>query len=311
MATAEKAIRPVDKLRQCLELPAVQEQFRNCLKEKAGAFISSLIDLYSSDYTLQQCDPNAVIMEAAKAASLDLPINKQLGFAYLVPYRVKERTVPQFQIGYKGYIQLALRTGQYRRLNAGIIPEGVRVDFDILSGDVRFSGKPTGDKPQGYFAYMELLNGFTKAVYMTKPEVIVHAKRYSKSFAYENSAWKTNFEEMAIKTALRKLLSHYAPLSTEQQQLVKALASDEDAESDENAFDREVRRKANKEPLDASEVTDATFREVEQRTGEPQEGAAGPKQEETSAGTETKAETQKQVPPAPQQQPKKRHDPNF
>lgn len=254
---SEVAMRPMDRINLALSSENVRAQFQNCLREKAGAFIASLIDLYGSDKYLQECDPQAVVMEAVKAATLDLPINKQLGFAYIVPYK----KVPQFQMGYKGYIQLGLRSGQYRTLNANIVPEGIEVDEDLLTGEVTFSGERTSKKPQGYFAHMVLLNGFTKTLYMTKADVEDHAKRYSKSFAYDSSAWKTNFDQMAKKTVIRILLSHYGPMSTD---MVTALTSSRDDEADEGDFDQEVQDKANGETIEGEwtektegEATDA------------------------------------------------------
>jgi recombination protein RecT len=204
----------MDRLKGALNTVSVQEQFKNALAENSNTFVASIIDLYSSDNTLMQCNPGQVIAEALKAATLKLPINKQLGFAYLVPYKTKGQYVPQMQIGYKGYIQLAMRTGQYRCINAGAIYEGIDIDYDILTGNIAFKGKPISEKAQGYFAYMELLNGFKKTVYMTLDEVTKHAKRYSKSFGYETSAWKTNFDEMAEKTVIRKLSSASATPSS-------------------------------------------------------------------------------------------------
>jgi recombination protein RecT len=253
----------MQKLKNALNTESVKEQFRNALNENAGAFVASIIDLYGSDSYLQQCDPNLVIMEALK-----LPINKQLGFAYIVPYRnSKGALIPQFQLGYKGYIQLAMRTGQYKHLNAGVVYEGIKVNRNILTGEIEFLGEPTSDKPQGYFAYMELLNGFRKTVYMTQNEVLCHAKRYSKSFNYDSSAWKTNFEEMAIKTVLRRLLSKYGMLSTD---LIAALTSDRD-EDVENQVADEIEREANKELIDieleTSEMEDE--QDDEDAEGEP------------------------------------------
>lgn len=261
LAKAQKS--PMDRLKKFLSAESVQEQFRNALNENAGAFIASIIDLYGSDKHLQQCDPNLVIMEALKAATLKLPINKQLGFAYIVPYKTKGVMIPQFQIGYKGYIQLAMRTGQYRFLNAGVIYEGVKVNKNILTGEITFEGEPTSHKPQGYFAYMELLNGFRKTVYMTKDEVEAHAKRYSKSFNNDSSAWKTNFEEMAIKTVIRRLLSKYGILSTE---MITALTSDADAEIEE-----EIAREANKEAIDVEfhQVDDAPQEDIKAESEDP------------------------------------------
>ncbi len=237
-----KAVRPIDKLKAVLNAESVKQQFENALKENAGAFLASIIDLYGSDKELQGCDPNAVVMECLKAATLKLPINKQLGFAYIVPYKGR----PQFQLGYKGYIQLAMRTGQYRHLNAGIVYEGMKVTRNILTGEITITGEPTSEKPQGYFAYMELLNGFSKTVYMTREEIIAHAKRYSKSYGNSSSAWSSNFDEMALKTVVRQLLSKYGILSTD---MVTALTSthEEDAETE---VEREVAANANQEVID-------------------------------------------------------------
>lgn len=251
-------ISPIDKLKKVLDAESVRKQFENALQENAGAFVASIIDLYSSDTYLQQCDPSKVVMEALKAATLKLPINKQLGFAYIVPYRSRNEVVPQFQIGYRGYIQLAMRTGQYRHLNSGMVCEGVRVEHDLLTGKVKFSGETTSDKAIGYFAYMELLNGFTKTVYMTKDEVIEHAQKYSPSYNNKSSAWQTNFDAMAEKTVIRRLLSKYGIMSTE---MVTALTADTDF-NDEASLAEEVAQNANAEVIDI---------EVEEAEEDPEE----------------------------------------
>ena len=240
------AVTPINRLKRVLDNGSVKNQFENALKENAGAFVASIIDLYNSDTYLQKCDPASVAMEALKAATLKLPINKQLGFAYIVPYKNKDGvSIPQFQIGYKGYIQLAMRTGQYRFINAGPIFEGVDVERNILTGEINFVGEPTSQTPKGYFAYIELLNGFAKVLYATKDEVISHAKRYSKSFNRSSSAWKTNFDEMATKTVLRLLLSKYGIMSTE---MVTALTSVDDDVDSEVA--QEVSEEANQTIID-------------------------------------------------------------
>lgn len=239
-------VKPVDKLKAILNADSIQTQFKNALKENAPAFVSSIVELFNSDSYLQQCDPNLIVMEAFKAATLKLPINKQLGFAYIVPYKKNNVQIPQFQIGYKGYIQLAMRTGQYRYINADVIREGITIETDILSGKVTFSGKPTSNNAIGYFAYLELLNGFSKTVYMTKEAIISHAERYSKSFKKDTSAWHSNFDEMAIKTPLRRLLSHYGILSTE---MISALASDNDYDGDET-MEQEIAANANAQTID-------------------------------------------------------------
>ncbi len=202
-------------LKGTLSAPSVQEQFKRALKENADSFIASIIDLYGGDNYLQNCHPNDVAREALKAAVLKLPINKGLGFSYIVPYKGKEGMSPQFQIGYKGYIQLAMRTGQYKVINADVVYEGELKRTEKLSGYIDLSGERTSQKKVGYFAHFEMLNGFAKTLYMTKEEVDAHAKRYSKAYTSTTSAWKTNFDEMAKKTVLRNLLSHYGYLSIE------------------------------------------------------------------------------------------------
>jgi recombination protein RecT len=255
-----KVNKNVEKLKNVLSADSVREQFENSLKENSGAFIASVIDLYGSDSYLQQCDPNAVVMECLKAATLKLPINKQLGFAYVVPYK----GTPQFQLGYKGYIQLAMRTGQYKYLNAGIVYEGMKVERDILTGKTTITGEATSDKAQGYFAYMELLNGFSKTVYMTVEEVEAHAKRYSPSYNYKTSAWKTNFDEMATKTVIRNLLSKYGIMSTDMM-----IAFTSDAEDTEDAIQNEIAHNANVETIDVDyEVIDEPEEKAEQATME-------------------------------------------
>jgi recombination protein RecT len=212
--------RPIDKLKHILAAQSVQEQFQSVLKENAGAFVASIIDLYNTDRTLQMCDPKNVVMEALKAASLKLPINKQLGFAWIVPYRDGKtgQYIPTFQLGYKGYIQLCMRTGAYRYINADVVYEGELVKHDKLTGEIEIDPtKRTSDKKIGYFAFIETLNGFRKTLYMTVDEVTKHAQQYSKSYSSKNSVWATDFDAMALKTCLRLLLSKYGVMSVEMQ----------------------------------------------------------------------------------------------
>jgi len=212
--------RPIDKLKHILAAQSVQEQFQSVLKENAGAFVASIIDLYNTDRTLQMCDPKNVVMEALKAASLKLPINKQLGFAWIVPYRDGKtgQYIPTFQLGYKGYVQLCMRTGAYRYINADVVYEGELVKHDKLTGEIEIDPKQrTSNKKIGYFAFIETLNGFRKTLYMTVEEIIMHAQQYSKSYGNKNSVWATDFDAMALKTCLRLLLSKYGVMSVEMQ----------------------------------------------------------------------------------------------
>ena len=232
--------RPIDKLKHILAAQSVQEQFQSVLKENAGAFVASIIDLYNTDKTLQMCDPKNVVMEALKAASLKLPINKQLGFAWIVPYR-DGRTgqyIPTFQLGYKGYVQLCMRTGAYKYINADVVYEGELIKHDKLTGEIEIDPeKRISDKKVGYFAFIETLNGFRKTLYMTVEEVIKHAEQYSKSYGDKSSVWATDFDAMALKTCLRLLLSKYGIMSVEMQQAYIQDSADSVALADERIAD--------------------------------------------------------------------------
>lgn len=251
VATTQQAQVPaktkkVDVLKGILNAPSVVEQFQNALAKNAPTFIASVIDLYNGDSKLQLCDPKAVVMEALKAAVLKLPINKALGYAYIIPFNNSKKDdrgnwikvmEPTFQMGYKGYIQLAMRTGQYRTLNADMVYDGELRKVNKLTGEIAFDGEKLSDKVIGYFCYFELLNGFSKTLYMTVEQMAAHAKRYSKGLKSETTVeslmnlanlpvaadsktvgWMGNFHGMALKTVIRILLSKYGYLSIEMQQ---------------------------------------------------------------------------------------------
>lgn len=203
----------IDQFKNLLNTPTVRAQIKNSLKENANTFMSSLIDLYSSDKALQNCDPEKVMMECVKAVSLKLPLVKSLGLAYVVPYK----NVPTFTIGYKGLIQLAQRSGQYQTIHADCVYEGELQGVDKISGRLDLSGERTGDTVVGYFAYFKLLNGFEKMLYMSREEMEAWAKRYSPSYGSSFTPWKNEFDKMAQKTVLRRLIGTYGILSTEMQ----------------------------------------------------------------------------------------------
>ncbi|HHV63846.1 MAG TPA: recombinase [Peptococcaceae bacterium] len=241
--------RPIDRLKNILAAQSVQEQFKAVLQENAGAFVASIIDLYNTDKTLQMCDPKSVVMEALKAASLKLPINKQLGFAWIVPYRDRKsgQYIPTFQLGYKGYIQLCMRTGAYRYINADVVYEGELVKQDKLTGEIEIDPEQRkSDKKIGYFAFIETLNGFRKTLYMSVEEVAKHGEKYSKSYGHEASVWATDFDAMALKTCLRLLLSKYGIMSIEMQRAYIEDSSDtvhladEAIVAEENILEAEV-----------------------------------------------------------------------
>lgn len=251
-APAKKS--PVNILSDMLNSGKLKRQFEDTLKQGAPTFIAAVLELFSNDGKLQLCDPAQVCKEALKAAALRLPINKALGQAFIIAYNntvtlpdgsKRKQYEPTFQIGYKGLYQLAMRTGQYRIINADVVYEGELKKKSKLTGEIDLDGERKSDTVIGYFAYIELLNGYHKALYMSVEEVAKHAKRYSKAIANNRDVtveslmelsklpvvadsgslgWLGNFHGMAIKTALRNLLSKYGYLSVELQQ---ALASDE------------------------------------------------------------------------------------
>ena len=196
--------------------PKFKARMAEQLKDAAPTFLASVLDLYVSDSNLIQCDPNAVMQEALKAALLHLPVVKSLGFAYVVPYKGK----PAFVLGYKGLVQLAMRTGHYRTINAGEVYEGETVKQDRITGEMSIEGTQTSETAIGYFAHFSLINGFTKTIYWTREQVVKHAKAKSRSFSSDTSPWHTDFDAMAEKTLLRRLLTKYGELSVDMAQVI-------------------------------------------------------------------------------------------
>lgn len=278
------AVKKVDVLKSMLNAPSVVEQFQNALAKNAPTFIASVIDLYNGDSKLQLCEPKQVVMEALKAAVLHLPINKSLGFAYIIPFQNSKKDdkgnwikvyEPVFQMGYKGFIQLAMRTGQYRTLNADVVYDGELRKVNKLTGEIAFDGEKKSEKVVGYFCYFELMNGFSKTLYMTVEQMAAHAKRYSKGIKAETTVesllnlanlpvlpdsktvgWMGNFHGMGIKTVIRNLLGKYGYLSVEMQQ---AIADDTDGDTDSR--DSLVQENGNTKVFDA---TDVSYEEVSQ-----------------------------------------------
>lgn len=248
----------VTALRTMLEAESVQKQFHNALKENKDAFIASVIDLYSGDAALQRCDPKAVLQEALKAAVLKLPINKALGFSYIVVYNNSKRDLngqwvkvptPTFLVGYRGLIQMAMRTGQYKTINADAVYKGESRGADKLTGRIDLSGERESDEVVGYFAHFELLNGFTKTLYMSVREMAAYAKKFSPSVKRETTidqllnkanapeagkavGWEGDFTAMALKTVIRRLLGKYGYLSVEMQGAMENEAKVETAATD-------------------------------------------------------------------------------
>ena len=206
------------QLKQMLGSMSVKNRFADILKEKAPAFISSIISAVNSNPQLQQAEPMSTINAAVISAVLDLPINNSLGFSYIVPFFDKKRgkVMSQFQIGYKGIQQLALRSGQYKTINVTEVYEGEIKSENRFTGEYEF-GEKTSDRVVGYMAYFKLINGFEKYLYMTKAAAESHGKKYSQTFKKGLGLWSTEFDTMAKKTVIKMLLTRYGILSVEMQ----------------------------------------------------------------------------------------------
>lgn len=260
-------------LKGMLEMPAYKNKFNEMLGKKAAGFMSSIIAVTNNNKLLAKANPATVIGAAAQAAMLDLPINQSLGFAYIVPYGGEA----QFQLGYKGYIQLAQRTGQYVDIGSKTVYEGELEYENRLLDKFKF-GERTGDKVIGYLAYFRLTNGFEKMLFIELDKMIAHAKRYSKNYKGGTEKWGlTDFDTMAEKTVLKKLLSKYGPLSIENIQMSQALANDGgvvkmnesgefDVDFDGETIDAEYEETVNEPSGDtynvAGEIIDANTGEV-------------------------------------------------
>lgn len=205
----------------------IKKRFEDLLGKRSSSFLTSVLQVVASNELLAKADPMSIFNASLMAATLDLPINNNLGFAYIVPYAGKA----QFQLGYKGFIQLAQRSGQFKTISATPIYEGQLVESNPLTG-FRFDFSITSDKVIGFAAYFELLNGFQKTFFMPIDKMEAHGKKFSKTFEKNGSLWKTDFEGMGVKTVIKLLLSKYAPLSIEMQKAVivdQAVINNEDA----------------------------------------------------------------------------------
>lgn len=205
-------------VKQLLSADAVKAKFDDVLGKKAPQFTTSLINVVNSNYQLKKADANSVIASALVAASLDLPVNPSLGYMYIIPYG----NTAQPQIGYKGYIQLAQRSGQYKHLNAIPVYEGELKSWNPLTEEVEYEPKQdrdTNEQPIGYLGYMELLNGFSKTVYWTHKQIDDHRKEFSKSGGKDTpkGVWKDHYDAMALKTVLRNLLTKWGPMTVDMQ----------------------------------------------------------------------------------------------
>lgn len=209
----------------------VETRIQELLGDRKSMFVTSLLQCVNSSHMLQKAEPMTVLNAAMTAASLNLPISNQLGYAYIVPYnnnkklpngQWEKRTEAQFQIGYKGFIQLALRTNQYHRINAIPVYENQYKGWNPLTEELKADFNLSGEGlVMGYVAFFRLVNGFEKVVYWSHDKVTNHGQKYSKSFSSQNGQWQKGFDGMALKTVLKAALSKYGPLSVDMQTAIQ------------------------------------------------------------------------------------------
>lgn len=218
-----------------------QKAINNTLRdpERSRRFTASIISAVSTNPALQECDPGTIVTAALLGESLNLSPSPQLGQYYLVPFNDTKRQckVAQFQLGYKGYIQLAIRSGQYKKLNVLAIKEGELIRFDPLNEEIEvclIEDEETREKAAtiGYYAMFEYVNGFRKALYWSKSKMERHALQYSKGYKAKKgyTFWEKDFDAMAYKTMLRQLISKWGVMSIEMQEAFT---------KDQSAFDEE------------------------------------------------------------------------
>lgn len=215
-------------LKNALSTESVKNRFNEMLGKKSAGFITSITSVVQNNDLLQKADVNSIILAAAQAASLDLPINPNLGLAAIIPFNDKKKNqcVATFQIMRDGWVDLCLRTGQFEYITNEIVYDGELVEKNRFTDTFVFDEtKRKSDKIIGYMASFKLINGYKKTIYMTVDEVKAHGKQYSQTFRKGNGLWVDNFNAMALKTTLKLLLKKYAPKSIDS--IVAAMEADQ------------------------------------------------------------------------------------
>ena len=199
--------------------------------KRAANFVTAITSAVSTNPALMECDPGTILSAGLLGETLQLSPSPQLGQYYLVPFNDRKlgRKVASFQLGYKGYIQLAIRSGQYRKLNAMAIKKGELIKYDPLNEDIEIEiiqddAEREATPTIGYFAMFEYLNGFRKVIYWSKEKMEAHANQYSQGYRAKKgyTFWEKDFDSMAIKTMIRQLISKWGIMSIEFQKAYEA-----------------------------------------------------------------------------------------
>lgn len=208
------------QLKAALNAPSVKAKFEEMLGKRAPQFMTSISSVVGNNALLQKADVNSIIMGAAIAASMDLPLHPSLGYAALVPFNSKEGCFAQLQVMTKGYVEMFIRSGQCKSLICEVVRKGELVKKNKFTGEYVFDeSKRKSDEIIGVVAAFELVNGYRKVEYMTVQEVKDHAQKFSQAYRKNAAIWKDNWEEMMKKTCLKRLLVRWAPKSIEMQKM--------------------------------------------------------------------------------------------
>ena len=207
-------------LKQALNAPSVRLKFEEMLGKRASQFMTSITSVVTNNALLQKADVNSIIMGSAVAASMDLPLNANLGYAALVPFNSKDGCFAQLQIMSKGWTELFMRSGQCQAIICETVYDGQLVKKNKFTGEYVFDeDAKKSETIIGFMAYFRLTNGFEKYEYMTIEEIKSHAQKFSQTYRRGAGIWKEHFEEMAKKTVLKRLITKWAPKSIEMQRM--------------------------------------------------------------------------------------------
>ena len=234
------------QVKQLISSDAVKQKFTEVLGQKAPQFLASITNVVAGSTKLKKCSANSIMSAAFVAATYDLPIDSNLGFSAIVPYNKSvynpqtrqwdEIPMAQFQMMYKGFIQLAIRSGYYEKMNYAVVYEDELIRYNPITGDIVFvtdfsqcTQRDAGDESKvvGYYSWFRLKTGFSQELYMSKAAVDNHAKKYSQAYRYDikegkkSSKWTTDFEAMALKTVIKLLLSKWGILSVDMQRAIQ------------------------------------------------------------------------------------------
>lgn len=209
----------IKKLKEAIASDSIQTRFKDMLGKKSAGFLSNLMSCVQNNDLLQKADVNSIILAASRSAALDLPIDPNLGYAAIIPFNDKKtnKCVASFQIMRDGFVELALRTGQFEYIVNEPVFDGELVEKNRFTNTYVFdeSQRKPGAKIIGYMAAFKLTNGYSKTVYWTVDECKEHGKKYSKTFGMQAGLWSQSFQSMALKTVLKHILKKYAPKSIE------------------------------------------------------------------------------------------------